>query len=123
MDGRRGTLGSAVSDAEAYEILLETVASEPGSGESDALIVDDREPLPWESGLQATCECLSWRGSLDNLERRHAEDELGETIYSQAPVEAKSVVVTTHSLLDRGLIDEDDLRAKMREVRERFEKT
>ena len=30
--------------------------------------------------MQATCECLSWRGALDNLERRHAEDELGETV-------------------------------------------
>lgn len=72
--------------------------------------------------MQATCECLSWRGALDNLERREAEDELGETIYLDFPVRARSAVVTAHALLDLGIIDQEELRSKMEAVRERFER-
>ena len=70
--------------------------------------------------MQATCECLSWRGTLDNLERRHAEDDLGETLYARFPVHARSVLATTHSLLDRGVITQDELRSKMEAVRARL---
>jgi hypothetical protein len=80
----------------------------------------DRKPDPWESSMQATCECLSWRGALDNLERRHAEDELGETVYAEFPVPARSALVTAHSLLDKGFISEAELEAKMAEVRARL---
>lgn len=80
----------------------------------------DRKPDPWESAMQATCECLSWRGSLDNLERRHAEDELGESVYAGFPAPARSALVTAHSLLDKGLISEAELEAKMAEVRARL---
>jgi hypothetical protein len=72
--------------------------------------------------MQATCECLSWRGSLDNLERRHAEDELGETLYAEFPVHTRSALVVTHSLLDQGVITEDELQTKMAEVRARLER-
>jgi hypothetical protein len=81
----------------------------------------DRTPVPWEGNVQATCECLSWCGTLDHLERRHAEDELGETVYAELPVHARSVLVTAHTLLDRGEISEEELEAKMKEVRSRFE--
>jgi len=68
--------------------------------------------------MQATCECLSWRGSLDNLERRQAEDALGESF----PVHTRSAVVVRHWLLDQGLITEDELQTKMVEVRARLER-
>lgn len=70
--------------------------------------------------MQATCKCLSWRGSLGNLERRHAEDELGETVYARFPAQARSALVTAHSLLDKGIITEAELQAKMAEVRTRL---
>ena len=81
----------------------------------------DRNPAPWEANMQATCECLSWRGTLDNLERRQAEDTVGETTYGEFPVHARAAVVTAHSLLQRGEISERELVAKMNEVRARLQ--
>jgi hypothetical protein len=81
----------------------------------------DRTPAPWEANVQATCECLSWGGTLDNLERRQAEDALGETTYADFPVHTRSAVVTAHSLLARGEISEHELETKMNEVRARFQ--
>jgi hypothetical protein len=80
----------------------------------------DRKPDPWETRMQATAECLSWRGALDNLERRRVEDELGETLYADFPVRSRSVVATTHALLERGVFEEDELRSRMDAIRERM---
>jgi hypothetical protein len=82
----------------------------------------DRAPAPWEANLQATCECLSWRGTLDTLERRQAEDALGESVYAAFPAHMRSAVVTAHSLLKRGEISERELETKMTEVRARFQR-
>ncbi|WP_327004537.1 nitrile hydratase subunit beta [Dactylosporangium sp. NBC_01737] len=81
----------------------------------------DRMPDPWESSMQATCECLSWRGALDNLERRHTEDRLGETVYVDYPVQARSALVVAHLLIEQGILDEQELRSKMAQVRARLE--
>jgi Nitrile hydratase beta subunit len=102
----------------AYQVLLDTL--DPNSRRETALPELDHKPDPWESSMQATCECLSWRGTLDNLERRHAEDALGETVYQDFPVHARSVVVTAHTLLERGVISSDELRVAMERVRERL---
>lgn len=103
-----------------YEMLLETLrhAGPP----AEALSELDHKPAPWESSVQATCECLSWRGCLNNLDRRHAEDRLGETLYADFPVHTRSALVAAHSLMDMGVISEDELRAKMSEVRARLER-
>ena len=101
-----------------YRVLLD--AFDPALRREDNLPDLDRAPDPWESCMQATCECLSWRGTLDNLERRHAEDALGETVYHDFPVHTRSVVVTTHELLDRGVITEGELRTQMERVRARL---
>jgi hypothetical protein len=101
-----------------YRVLLNTL--DPTASREAFMPELDRAPDPWESRMQATCECLSWRGTLDNLERRHAEHALGETVYHDFPVRARSVVVTTHELLDRGVITEDELKARMEAVRARL---
>ncbi|MEV0294053.1 ScnB [Nocardia sp. NPDC050710] len=101
-----------------YEVILRTL--DPESPRESLLPELDRKPDPWESSMQATCECLSWRGALDNLERRHAEDALGESIYQAFPVRTRSLVVTAHALMDRGLITPEELRARMEMVRDRF---
>jgi hypothetical protein len=99
-----------------YPVLMATLQSAgPGLPERD------RTPAPWEANVQATCECLSWRGTLDNLERRRAEDTLGETTYADFPIHTRAAVVTTHSLLERGEISERELETKMNEVRARFQ--
>jgi hypothetical protein len=102
----------------AYRVLLDTLGGQPPREQS--LPEMERRPDPWESAMQATCECLSWSGALDNVERRHAEDELGETTYRQFPVRARSVVVTAHELMDRGAFTQEELRARMDAVRARF---
>ena len=101
-----------------YDVLLDTLDQD--SRREATLPELDRKPDPWESAMQATCECLSWRGALDNLERRHAEDALGETTYHDFPVRARSVVVTAHELMNRGAFTPEELRARMEAVRERF---
>jgi hypothetical protein len=93
---------------------------DPGTTRESSLPELDRQPDPWESRMQATCECLSWRGTLDNLERRQVEDELGETVYAEFPVRSRSVIATAHTLLERGVFDEDELRSRMDAIRERF---
>jgi hypothetical protein len=99
-----------------YPVLMATLRSaDPAAREPD------RTPAPWEANVQATCECLSWRGTLDNLERRQAEDALGETSYADFPVHTRAAVVTAHSLLERGEISEHELETKMNEVRARFQ--
>lgn len=95
-------------------MLLETPAPPAPPAQSDA------RPAPWQSSLQATCECLSWRGSLDNLTRRHAEDDLGETVYGTFPYHTRSALVTAHLLMEQGAFTEEELRAKIEQVRERL---
>lgn len=101
-----------------YEILVETLGD---AARHEATLPElERKPDPWESAMQATCECLSWRGALDNLDRRHAEDDLGESTYRDFPVHTRSAVVTAHALLDRGAFTAEELRARMDAVRKRF---
>jgi hypothetical protein len=104
------------ADIHYYPVLMATLRS---AGPAPA--EPDRTPAPWEANLQATCECLSWRGTLDTLERSRAEDALGETIYADFPLHTRAAVVTAHSLLERGAISEHELETKMTEVRTRFQ--
>ncbi len=68
----------------AYDVILNTLT--PETTRDDVTLPDlDRKPDPWESSMQATAECLSWRGAWDNLDRRHTEDQLGETVYRDFP--------------------------------------
>lgn len=106
---------------QGYEVILRTLP--PDVTRAGDLEEVDRKPDPWESAMQATCECLSLRGAWDNLERRHIEDELGETIYRDFPVYSRSAVTTAHTFLDRGLVSQDELRAKMEQVRARLERS
>lgn len=95
----------------------------PGEiGRRDRSLPDlERCAAPWESSMQATCESLSMRGSLDNLERRHAEDRLGESVYADFPVHARSALTVTHTLIERGVLKPQQISEKMREVRARLE--
>lgn len=97
---------------QAYPVLLAilpSAQSDPG-----------RARAPWEANTDATSACLSWRGTLDDLCRRQAEDALGETIYLDFPLHTRTAVVVAHLLLEQGQITEGELEAKMREVRARL---
>jgi hypothetical protein len=105
-----------------FEILLGILNQEAEPESPGALLPAlEHPPAPWESSMQVTCECLSWRGALDNLDRRHAEDRLGTTVYRECPVRSRAAVVVAHSLLEKGVISESELQAKMNDVRSRLE--
>ena len=75
---------------------------------------------PWKVPLYATCECLSDRGALDSLERRHAEDELAETVYTEIPNPERQLLALAHTMLRRGLLSEEDLASRMDLIRSRL---
>jgi hypothetical protein len=116
-----------------HEFVNRGIAAENSSGalvEPDQVERRERQehgtcepPDPWESAMQATCECLSWRGALDNLGRRHSEDALGETTCRGFPVHARSALVTLMSWMDRGAFTADELRARVAILRERLHRT
>ncbi|GAA2386824.1 ScnB [Nonomuraea africana] len=103
----------------AYNVLMETLA-DIGERADAGLRCLDHEPAVWESRMQVTCECLSAHGVLDNLERRRAEDRLGESVYARFPVRARSALVVAHSLMDKHIFTEEELRLKMEGVRARL---
>lgn len=102
-----------------YDVLMETLA-DIGERTGTGLPCLDHEPAVWESRMQVTCECLSARGALDDLERRQAEDLLGESVYAAFPVRARSALVVAHALMDKRIFTEDELRLKMDGVRARL---
>ena len=101
--------------------IFQAILSQVDEPASVALPALEHTPDPWESWMQATCECLSWRGALDNLERRNAEDRLGTSLYREFPVRSRPAVVVAHLLLEKGVISESELQAKINEVRSRLE--
>ncbi len=100
---------------------------------------------PWKTSLEGMCEVLGgntcatatqldhqWldgkvdRGAVENavalpaLERRWEEDELSETIYKDVPFPERQLLALTHSLIKRGLVSEDDIARRMKQVHERL---
>ena len=67
------------------------------------------------------CECLAVGGSLPALDRRRAEDELGDTVYIEVPAPERELLALVHVMLNRGLVVEQDLASRMRVVRLRLQ--
>jgi hypothetical protein len=76
---------------------------------------------PWKVSLYATCECLAAGDTLPSLERRHAEDQLGESVYRGTPGPEQQLLALAHIMLSRGLLGEEDLARRMNAVRSRLE--
>ncbi|HUY27416.1 MAG TPA: hypothetical protein VMV27_08350 [Candidatus Binataceae bacterium] len=76
---------------------------------------------PWKTSLSAICDCLAASGALPTLDRRRAEDELAESVYSDVPVPERQLLALVHVMLSRSLLDESDLANRMRAVRTRLE--
>ena len=76
---------------------------------------------PWKVSLYATCECLAAGEALPLLERRRAEDQLGETVYSGTPAPEQLLLALAHIMLSRRLLSEEDLARRMKAVRSRLE--
>jgi hypothetical protein len=76
---------------------------------------------PWKTSLIAMCDCLAASGALPALDRRHAEDELADSVYSDVPAPERQLLALVHLMLSRGLVNESDLASRMRAVRSRLE--
>jgi len=76
---------------------------------------------PWKITLDATCDLLA-AGScvLPVLERRAEEDDLSATNYADVPFPERQLLALAHSLIRRGLLDEDELARRMEEVNRRL---
>ncbi len=82
--------------------------------------VENPDP-PWKLNLDSTCEALSAENcALPVLERRNEEDELSETLYQDVPYPERQLLALAHSMIRRGLIDEDELALRMKYVDERL---
>jgi len=76
---------------------------------------------PWKTSLTAICDCLDVSGALPTLDRRRAEDELTEAVYSDVPAPESQLLTLVHTMLKRGLVSEGELASRMRTVRSRLE--
>lgn len=82
--------------------------------------VTNPEP-PWKVNLEATCDALSAEAcALPLLERRAEEDELSATLYSDVPYPERQLLALAHSMIVRGLVDEEELGRRMKEVYSRL---
>ena len=100
---------------------------------------------PWKTSLDGMCEVLAagtcssmaavekgWlagdteRSNLEGapplplLGRRWEEDALSETLYQDVPYPERQLLALVHSLIKRGLVKEEDLAARMKQVHERL---
>ena len=75
---------------------------------------------PWKINLLSTCEVLAANECLGTLERRSSEDDLSETIYRDVPQPERQLLALVHTLIQRGLVDEDELIHRMEQVSQRL---
>ncbi len=82
--------------------------------------VDNPDP-PWKVTLEATCDVLSEVScALSGVERRWEEDDLVEELYKDVPYPERQLLALAHTMIRRGLIDEEDLRKHMKVVDKRL---
>jgi hypothetical protein len=76
---------------------------------------------PWKVTLEATCDLLAEDAcALPALERRDEEDDLSETVYADVPFPERQLLALAHSLIRRGLLDEQELAGRMKLVGQRL---
>jgi hypothetical protein len=102
--------------------LLETTRNQDKTWEALAPRYGVTNPNPpWKTSLAAMCDCLAVSGALPALDRRKAEDELAETLYSDIPSPERELLALVHTMVSRGLVTEADLASRMSIVRARLE--
>ena len=125
MSGESGEPPAAAGERQADLApipLLEAMRNEDKTWEKLAprYGVTNPDP-PWKVSLYATCECLAAGAALPALERRRAEDQLGETMYRGTPAPEQQLLALAHIMLSRGLLNKEDLARRMNVVRSRLE--
>ena len=82
--------------------------------------VDNPDP-PWKVTLEATCDVLNEVAcGIPVLERRWEEDELSDELYAEVPFPERQLLALAHSMIRRGLMDEDELAKHMEQVEKRL---
>lgn len=102
--------------------LLEKVRSRGKAWKdlADQYGVKNPDP-PWKVNLDSTCEALAAEQcALPVLERRNEEDELSETLYKDVPYPERQLLALVHSMIQRGLIDEEELAKRMKFIDKRL---
>jgi hypothetical protein len=80
---------------------------------------------PWKTSLDGLCDALDHaacdKDIPDFKQRRDEEDALSATVYSSLPYPENQLVSLAHSLMARGVIDEAELKQRLKSIRERLE--
>ncbi|UUO03158.1 thiocyanate hydrolase [Mycolicibacterium novocastrense] len=80
---------------------------------------------PWKTSLDGLCDALDRADCQADIPdfkaRRDEEDVLTATRYAQLPYPESQLVALAHSLVARGVIDENELRQRLARIRERLE--
>lgn len=85
--------------------------------------VDNPDP-PWKVFLDGTCDALAEEScTLPVLERRWEEDELSETTYADVPFPERQLLALAHSMIRRGLFNEEELAQRMKLIEKRLTKS
>ena len=124
----KGESRQSLANAEGFQVnlssvpLLEAIRNDGKTWDELAprYGVTNPDP-PWKVTFEATCECLAVSGALPWLQRRRAEDRLGETLYSGTPAPEQQLLALAHTMLSRGLVSEEDLAKRMNAVRSRLD--
>lgn len=99
--------------------LLHRPVSDIGGLPSEPLAITDHDLLPWEKRCHATLECLAWRKVMSTEAKRRGVEDMGQTIYAELTYYEKWIMAATNHLLERSAITQDQLAAKVDDVRAR----
>jgi hypothetical protein len=80
---------------------------------------------PWKTSLDGMCDALD-RATCEHdvpdfKQRRDEEDELSASLYADLPYPENQLVALAHSLVARGVINEEELKERLVSIRERLE--
>lgn len=87
----------------------------------------DNDLPPWKTSLDGLTDaldnaaCTGAEPALTFKERRDEEDLLSATRYQDLPYPENQLMALAHSLMARGVIDEDELRERLAVIRRRLE--
>jgi hypothetical protein len=119
---------NALTSGDEEFVILEEIAERNQTWPIMAAKYGVENPLPpWKTSLDGLCDVLDRSCATDDRldftfkERRDEEDELSATRYPSLPYPENQLVALAHSLLARGVIDEEELRRRLDSVRARLE--
>lgn len=109
-------------------VVLDEIAERNQSWPVMAAKYGVENPLPpWKTSLDGLCDALDrscapdGETGLNFKDRRDEEDALSASRYADLPYPENQLVALAHSLLNRGLITEGELRVRLASVRARLE--